>query len=103
MLTLALCVTLPADLTVATLPMHACAFRPLDGPDLLFNPFRVFCSLIRPDLLEPDVRDTALKLLNARQIMSDSMHQLLTEAEAQGGVLESQVDDCMDLFCDSLF
>lgn len=83
-----------ADLTVAGLPMHACAFRPLDTADLLFNPFRVFCSIIRMDLLEPDARKMALRLLQARQIMSDPMKELLRTSEEQGGVLESDVASC---------
>lgn len=83
-----------ADLTVAGLPMHACAFRPLDTADLLFNPFRVFCSIIRMDLLEQDAREMALRLLQARQIMSDSMKELLRKSEEQGGVLESDTGSC---------
>lgn len=87
--------TILIDLTVAALPMHACAFRPLEGPDLLFNPFRIFCSLIRPDLLQPEVRHTAQKLLESRQIMSDSMQQLVAKCEASGGVKEEDVDKCL--------
>ena len=40
------------DLTVADIPVHSTAFRPLDDDALKQNPFRVFTSLLRTDLMD---------------------------------------------------
>jgi uncharacterized glyoxalase superfamily metalloenzyme YdcJ len=40
------------DLSVAGIPVHSTAFRPIDETSLYRNPFRVFTSLIRLELLE---------------------------------------------------
>ena len=40
------------DLSVAGIPVHSTAFRPIDGEALSINPFRIFTSLLRLDLIE---------------------------------------------------
>lgn len=45
------------DLSQAGIPVHATAFRPADAAALEANPFRLFTSLLRPELIE----DTALR------------------------------------------
>ena len=40
------------DLSVAGVPVHSTAFRPLTGAALAQNPFRVFTSLLRLELID---------------------------------------------------
>ncbi|KAH8689884.1 hypothetical protein BGW36DRAFT_364624 [Talaromyces proteolyticus] len=76
------------DLSVAGLPMHATCFRPVDGLSLQKNPFRVFTTLLRPDLLRSDdAKSVALSLLRHRRIFSDELMRLLDVAESQGNRL----------------
>lgn len=71
------------DLAVANLPMHATCFRPIASASLEANPFRVFTTLLRPDLLtSTTAREIALRLLSKRQIFSSTLRNLLDIAEA---------------------
>ncbi|KAI1360223.1 DUF1338-domain-containing protein [Xylaria arbuscula] len=73
------------DLSVADLPMHATCFRPVDQSSLQRNPFRVFTTLLRPDLLRSDAaRNLALKLLSQRQIFSSELTRILDVVEQKG-------------------
>lgn len=55
------------DLSIAGLPMHATCFRPTDILSLEQNPFRVFTTLLRPELMVSDeARELSLALLNQR-------------------------------------
>lgn len=73
------------DLSPAGLPMHATCFRPTTDEALKRNPFRVFTTLLRPDLLkDPGPRDVALALLQRRNIFSPELLELLDVAEDQG-------------------
>lgn len=70
------------DLSIAGLPMHATCFRPITAQALEKNPFRVFTTLLRPELLaSSSAREVALRLLNRRQIFSDALLALLDTAE----------------------
>ncbi|CAG9981079.1 unnamed protein product [Clonostachys byssicola] len=74
------------DLSAAGLPMHATCFRPRTAASLLVNPFRVFTSVLRPELLEDRAtKDLALELLSRRTIFSDQLMRLLDVGEIQGG------------------
>ncbi|MCP1364991.1 DUF1338 family protein, partial [Halomonas sp. BBD48] len=42
------------DLSEAGVPVHSTAFRPIDDDALAYNPFRVFTSLLRLELIESD-------------------------------------------------
>ncbi|KAH7123454.1 hypothetical protein B0J13DRAFT_455652 [Dactylonectria estremocensis] len=76
------------DLSVAGLPMHATCFRPRDVSSLDRNPFRVFTTLLRPELLaSEDARMLSLTLLGERKIFTDELLELLDTAEAQKGKL----------------
>ncbi|NIZ12565.1 VOC family protein [Phaeobacter sp. HF9A] len=75
------------DLSVAGLPVHSTAFRPIEDASLSRNPFRVFCSLIRLDLLEDqELAREAEVILSKRQIVTDRALELLDLAEAEGGL-----------------
>lgn len=72
------------DLTPAGLPMHATCFRPLDSAALGRNPFRVFTTLLRPDMLkDAQSKELALDLLCKRTIFSPELMKLLDIAEGQ--------------------
>ncbi|OBT48225.1 hypothetical protein VE00_01028 [Pseudogymnoascus sp. WSF 3629] len=79
------------DLSVAGLPMHATCFRPKEVSSLDRNPFRVFTTLLRPELIESEkARQLCLALLGERKIFSDSLLEMLGIAEAQGGKLTQE-------------
>ncbi|KAB8203804.1 hypothetical protein BDV34DRAFT_236288 [Aspergillus parasiticus] len=76
------------DLSIAGLPMHATCFRPIALSSLNRNPFRVFTTLLRPELLaSEEARRLSMQLLDKRQIFSDALIQILAAAELQGGRL----------------
>ena len=74
------------DLSVAGLPVHSTAFRPITKQAFDISPFRMFTSLLRLDLLPNTLRKTAESALAARKILSPLGHELLKKAEAQGGL-----------------
>lgn len=81
------------DLSVAGIPVHSTAFRPVDDKALSHNPFRVFTSLLRLDLidnekLKKDVED----VLGKRRIFTDKAISLIDKAEVDGGVLVINAD-----------
>ncbi|KAK1565837.1 uncharacterized protein LY79DRAFT_573238 [Colletotrichum navitas] len=80
------------DLSVAGLPMHATCFRPISTESLQRNPFRVFTTLLRPDLLTSGTaHDVSLELLDKRNIFSDALIELLVAAEnSPDGYLTSE-------------
>lgn len=76
------------DLSQAGLPMHATCFRPTKAASLERNPFRVFTTLLRPELLkDAESKDLALDLLSKRNIFSAKLMSLLNVAESEGGRL----------------
>ncbi|KAJ5022940.1 hypothetical protein J3E71DRAFT_356812 [Bipolaris maydis] len=79
------------DLSPAGLPMHATCFRPKTKPALTKNPFRIFTSLLRPELIhDGEAKDMALELLSRRSIFSDELIGMIEEAEGQGGRLQAR-------------
>ncbi|EJN05198.1 VOC family protein [Phyllobacterium sp. YR531] len=75
------------DLTEAGVPVHSTAFRPVGDAALKINPFRVFTSLLRLDLIEDAIlREEARMTLNARQIFTAKAITLVEKAEANGGL-----------------
>jgi uncharacterized glyoxalase superfamily metalloenzyme YdcJ len=82
------------DLTEAGLPVHSTAFRPLALEELNANPFRVFTSLLRLDLIDDeDLREQAKALLEKRFIYSPALIQLIEFHETQGGLNQQQVEE----------
>lgn len=72
------------DLSVAGFPMHATAFRPRYRQALEKNPFRVFTTLLRMDLLTEKTRELAIRALEQRKIFTDRLLVLIEQAETQG-------------------
>ncbi|WP_178117631.1 VOC family protein [Pseudomonas sp. R5(2019)] len=75
------------DLSVAGVPVHATAFRPVSNESLAKNPFRVFTSLLRLELIDNlELRATAERILSGRNIFTGNAIELLELAEQQGGL-----------------
>jgi len=74
------------DLSVAGLPVHSTAFRPISESGFQISPFRMFTSLLRLDMLPDHLRSRAETALASRSIFSDAGHKLLEKAERQGGL-----------------
>ena len=65
------------DLSVAGIPVHSTAFRPIDSQALAVNPFRIFTSLLRIDLIaDNQLRQQAEVVLSQRKIFSDELLNL---------------------------
>ncbi|MGB1239016.1 MAG: 2-oxoadipate dioxygenase/decarboxylase HglS [Pseudomonadales bacterium] len=74
------------DLSVAGVPVHSTAFRPVDTESIRNNPFRVFCSLLRLELIKDEqLREKARAVLEARDIFGDKVRELVALGEEQGG------------------
>lgn len=81
------------DLSTAGVPVHSTAFRPVGEEALKRNPFRVFTSLLRLDLVvEEGLRREAAGILAARQIFTDATLALTERAEREGGLSETDAE-----------
>ncbi len=80
------------DLSVANLPVHSTAFRPVDKDELAKNPFRVFTSLLRTDLLDEATRRQAVDSLRDREIFTPGAIRLIEIHESEGGLTSVQAD-----------
>jgi uncharacterized glyoxalase superfamily metalloenzyme YdcJ len=81
------------NLAPAGVPVHSTAFRPTDPEALRRNPFRVFCSLLRMELIEDAaLREEATATLARRDIFTPGARELIETAERQGGLDEGQAD-----------
>lgn len=91
------------DLSAAGLPIHATAFRPVTQEGLSMAPFRIFASVLRPELLADSLRPLARNLLSQRTpVFSQRTVDLLEQAESRGGVLASEADDLIQGGCETL-
>lgn len=81
------------DLSEAGVPVHSTAFRPVGEAALRHNPFRVFTSLLRLDLITDDaLRAEAAEILSRRRIFTAACLDLIDKAEAEGGLDEATAD-----------
>jgi len=81
------------DLSEAGVPVHSTAFRPIDDAALSRNPFRVFTSLLRLELIEsPALREQAASILAERDIFTAGARELIALSESQGGLSDEQAD-----------
>ncbi|KAL6240566.1 hypothetical protein RBB50_012486 [Rhinocladiella similis] len=81
------------DLSVVGFPLHSTAFRPLTSAALASNPFRVFTTLLRADLLSGDVRALAENALSKRKLFTDRLLQLMEKAETEGCLSATEQDE----------
>lgn len=85
------------NLAPAGVPVHSTAFRPVESEALRRNPFRVFCSLLRLELIEDAVlRAEAAETLARRDIFTAGARELIDAAERDGGLDEAQADRFVD-------
>ncbi|MCB8889283.1 2-oxoadipate dioxygenase/decarboxylase HglS [Vreelandella malpeensis] len=81
------------DLSEAGVPVHSTAFRPIDDDALARNPFRVFTSLLRLELIEDAaLRDRAAEILARRDIFTQGARELIECHESQGGLDAEQAN-----------
>ncbi|WP_027966357.1 2-oxoadipate dioxygenase/decarboxylase HglS [Halomonas halocynthiae] len=81
------------DLSEAGVPVHSTAFRPKEDAALARNPFRIFTSLLRLELIESEaLRDKAAEILSQRDIFTAQARELTAVAEEQGGLDEAQAE-----------
>lgn len=81
------------DLSAAGVPVHATAFRATDEASLRRNPFRVFCSLLRPELIaDGALREQALSILAQRRIFTPRCLELIDQAERDGGLSQDDAE-----------
>lgn len=81
------------NLAPAGVPVHSTAFRPVDPAALARNPFRVFTSLLRLELIEDAaLRAEAAQTLARRDIFTPGARELIQTAESAGGLDEDQAD-----------
>lgn len=82
------------DLSVAGVPVHSTAFRPVEDDALRNNPFRVFTSLLRLELIKDEaLRKMAARILAQRQIFTPRALQLVEVFEAEGGLEQAEAEE----------
>ncbi|KAM0417151.1 hypothetical protein ACHAPT_012859 [Fusarium lateritium] len=82
------------DLTVANLPVHATCFRPLTTGALAYNPFRVFTSLLRLELIQDEsLRLQAAEILSKRNIFTHRCVELVEMFETQGSLSKAAAEE----------
>ncbi|MBJ3776107.1 2-oxoadipate dioxygenase/decarboxylase HglS [Acuticoccus mangrovi] len=85
------------DLSVAGIPVHATAFRPVEAAALRRNPFRVFTSLLRLELIEDaQLRAEAEAILKGRDIFGRRLWAMMEAAEAAGGIAEPAAEEFIE-------
>ena len=81
------------DLSEAGVPVHSTAFRPIKDDALSKNPFRVFTSLLRLELIENEaLRQRAEAILATRDIFTSRVRELIECHEFQGGLSSEEAD-----------
>lgn len=82
------------DLSIAGLPVHSTSFRPTTDASLRRNPFRVFTSLLRLDLITDELlREQARTTLACRSIFTPRCLDLIDKAIHNGGLNEQDAVD----------
>lgn len=85
------------DLSVAGVPVHSTAFRPIADESLRINPFRVFTSLLRLELIaDPALRAQAQAILERRRIFTPRALELTQQWEVDGGLDAQQAAEFVD-------
>ncbi|MCL7928622.1 2-oxoadipate dioxygenase/decarboxylase HglS [Halomonas llamarensis] len=81
------------DLSEAGVPVHSTAFRPIDDDALAMNPFRVFTSLLRLELIGSEtLRQRSEEILAKRDIFTPGARELIKRHETQGGLTSEETD-----------
>lgn len=81
------------DLSQAGVPVHSTAFRPVSDAALRRNPFRVFTSLLRLELIDDlDLRQKAATILAQRDIFTPRCRALIAQHQQQGGLNDADAE-----------
>ncbi|THU05219.1 VOC family protein [Lampropedia puyangensis] len=84
------------DLAAASVPGHSTAFRPVDDDILHIKPFRIFTSLLRPELIEDEaLHGNAAAILELSDIFPTQVLSVVARTERQGGLPEADADAFM--------
>lgn len=84
-------------------PLHGTAFRPTSEESLRKNPFRVFTTVLRPDLIKSDeVRETAQRVLAGRELFTPLLGQLLDRFDSTNNRSTLSAADADTLISESL-
>ncbi|KAK0658898.1 hypothetical protein QBC41DRAFT_331801 [Cercophora samala] len=90
------------DLKMVGFPLHGTAFRPRTEESLRKNAFRVFTTVLRPDLISsPEVREMATSILSTRQLFSPRLVELIDQAETPASA-SLTAEDANALIAESL-
>ena len=82
------------DLSQAGVPVHSTAFRPVDDAALCRNPFRIFTSLLRLDLIDnAPLREKAAEILARRNIFTPRCLELIDLHETEGAFTPAQAEE----------
>ncbi|KQQ80700.1 VOC family protein [Aureimonas sp. Leaf324] len=82
------------DLSVAGVPVHSTAFRPVREENLARNPFRVFTSLLRLELIEDEaLRQEAAAILSRRRIFTPGALALIERFETADGLTDGEAEE----------
>ncbi|MRS15772.1 DUF1338 family protein [Enterobacteriaceae bacterium RIT691] len=82
------------DLSQAGVPVHSTAFRPVDDAALARNPFRVFTSLLRLELIDNvELREKAAAILAERDIFTPRCRALIAKHEVEGEFTEAEAKE----------
>ncbi|WP_044175462.1 2-oxoadipate dioxygenase/decarboxylase HglS [Phytobacter massiliensis] len=82
------------DLSQAGVPVHSTAFRPVDDAALARNPFRIFTSLLRLELIEDaPLREKAAAILQRRDIFTPRCRELIELFEQNGEFTPRQASE----------
>ena len=82
------------DLSVAGVPVHATAFRPITDEALKACPFRLFTSLLRPELIgDETARTLSSALLAKRDIFSPRVRELVVQFEQNSGLCANETEE----------
>ncbi|VYU79700.1 DUF1338 family protein [Metakosakonia massiliensis] len=82
------------DLSQAGVPVHSTAFRPVDDAALARNPFRIFTSLLRLELIEDaPLREKAAAILQRRDIFTPRCRELIELFEQTGEFTPRQASE----------
>jgi uncharacterized glyoxalase superfamily metalloenzyme YdcJ len=85
------------DLSIAGIPVHSTAFRPITHASLQRNPFRVFTSLLRLELIgDAAVRQRAADVLARRSIFTPQCLEFIRRFETRGGLTDSEATDFVE-------
>lgn len=85
------------DLSVAGLPVHSTAFRPISAESFDISPFRMFTSLLRLEMIaDEELRHKAADALFGRDILPGRGRELLDKGETDGGLGESDAHDFVE-------